>query len=63
MAILTGQALREKDNTLLTDQQNLEKLMDSEWNDRISHHSLTTLHGRKLNQIDLLPLTEDLEKL
>ena len=63
MAILTGQALREKDNTLLTDQQNLEKLMDSEWNDRISHHSLTTLHGRKFNQIDLLPLIEDLEKL
>ena len=62
-AILTGQALREKDNTLLTDQQNLEKLMDSEWNDRISHHSLTTLHGRKFNRIDLLPLTEDLEKL
>ena len=27
---LTGQALREKDNTLLTDQQNLENVMDSE---------------------------------
>ena len=62
-AILTGQALQEKDNTLLTDQQNLEKLMDSERNDRISHHSQTTLHGRKFNQIDLLPLTEGLEKL
>ncbi|KAL9977833.1 hypothetical protein ACROYT_G015285 [Oculina patagonica] len=63
IAILTGKALREKDDDLLSDQQHLEKLMDSEWNDRISHHSLATFHGRKFNQVDLLPLTEDLEKL
>ena len=57
-----GSHLNMKDNTLLTDQKSLEKLMASEWNDRISHHSLTTLHGKKFNQIDLLALTEDLEK-
>ena len=63
IAILTGKALREKDRALLSDQTYLEKLMDSEWNERISHHSLSTLHGRKFNKIELLPLTKDLEIL
>ncbi len=52
--------MREKNDDLLSDQQHLEKLMDSEWNDCISHHSLATFHGRKFNQVDLVPLTEDL---
>ncbi len=46
IAILTGKALREKNDDLLSDQQHLEKLMDSEWNDHISHHSLATFHGK-----------------
>ena len=58
-----GIALREKGNTLPVDQQNLEKLINSEWNERVSHHSLTTLQERKFNQIQLLPLTENLENL
>ncbi len=63
IAILTGEAQREKDDDLLSDQQNLEKVMDSEWNDRISHPLLATHRGRKLNQVDILSLTEDLENL
>ncbi len=30
-------------------------------NDCISHHTLATFYGRKFNQVDLLPLTEDQE--
>ena len=58
---MTGKALREKDSTLLTDQQHLEKLMYSEWNERISHLSMSTLYGRRFNKIELLPLTKGLE--
>ena len=61
IAILTGKALREKNSTLLTDQQHLEKPMDSEWDERISHQSLSTLHGRRFNKIELLLLTKYLE--
>ena len=61
ITILIGKTLREKDNALLQDQKYLEKLMVSEWIECISHHSLSTLHQRKFNQIELLPLTKDLE--
>ena len=63
ITILIGKALREKDDALLEDQNYLEKLMASEWNERISRHSLSTLHQRKFNQTELLPLTKDLESL
>ncbi|KAL9976628.1 hypothetical protein ACROYT_G013950 [Oculina patagonica] len=43
---LTGKALREKDDDLLSDQQHVEKLIDLKWNDCILHHSLATLQGR-----------------
>ena len=62
-AILMGKALRQKDNILLTDQQNLEKLIASEWNERISHPSLSMLQSKKFNKIELLPVTSDLEIL
>ena len=51
IAILTGKALREKDNTLPVHQKNLEKIMNSEWHQRVSHHSLTSLRGTKFKQI------------
>ena len=57
-AILKGKALRQTDNALLQDQESFEKLIDSEWSHRISHHSLTTLHGRKFDNVDLLPLKD-----
>ena len=62
-AILTGKALRQKDNVLLTDQQNLWKLIAFEWNDRTSHHSLSALQRNIFNKIELLPVTNDLEIL
>lgn len=43
--------------------ENFEKLMEAEWNYRISRHSMTTLNDRKHNQPDLLPVTSDLQKL
>ena len=57
---VTGKALQEKDSDLLTEQQYLEKLMDWEWNERISHHSLSTHYEKKFNKVNLLPLTKDL---
>jgi len=61
-AILTGKALRWKDNILLTE-QNLEKLIASERNERISHRSFSMLQSKKFNKIKLLPVTSDLEIL
>ena len=61
--ILAGIALRQRDDTLLKDVGYFERLIDSERNNRISHHSLSTLHRRKFNKIELLPLTRDLESL
>ena len=63
ITIERGKALQTKDETLLQGQDNLEKLMESEWEDKMSSHSLTTLHKRKFNKINLLPLAENLEKL
>lgn len=63
VGIVRGKALREKDKGLLEDVEHFEKLMEAEWNYRISHHSLTTLNDRRHNQPDLLPITSDLQKL
>ena len=63
VGIVRGKALREKDRGLLEDIEHFEKLMEAEWNYRISHHSMTTLNDRKHNQPDLLPVTSDLQKL
>ena len=43
-----GKALREYDQVLLQDMDNLEKLMGSEWSDNISYHSLGTVNKRNL---------------
>lgn len=61
--VIRGQALRQKDKELLGDAEDFEKLLESEWSFSISHHSLETLADRKYNKVDLLPITEDLEKL
>ena len=63
VGIARGKALREKDKLLLENVEHFEKLMKTEWKDRISHHSLTTLNDRKHNQQDILPVTSDLQKL
>lgn len=61
--IIRGEALRDKDNALLEDVENFKKLMESEWEFRISHHSLATLSERKYNKVNVLPLAEDIDKL
>ncbi|XP_044176576.1 uncharacterized protein LOC114951566 isoform X7 [Acropora millepora] len=63
VCVVRGKALREKDKGLLEDVEHFEKLMEAEWNFRISHHSITTLNDRKHNQPELLPVTNDLKKL
>lgn len=56
-------ASREKNKDILEDIGHFEKLMEAEWNYRVSHHSLSTLDARKFNQPDLLPVTDNLQKL
>ena len=46
-AVLTGKAIRQKDNDLLPDQQNLEKLMASEWNEYIMQPPLLVSTSKK----------------
>jgi len=38
-------------------------LYETEWKEKISTHSLTTLHNRKFNKCDQLPLSEDIKSL
>ncbi|XP_068694511.1 uncharacterized protein [Montipora foliosa] len=61
--VLRGHALRRKDDSLLEDVDNFEKLIEAEWSHRVSHHSLRALGTQKFNRVELLPLAEDLEKL
>lgn len=63
VSILRGKAFRTKDKDLQEDTDNFEKLLDSEWSHRISHHSLNTMGESKFNKIEILPLAEDLQKL
>ncbi|CAB4044042.1 Hypothetical predicted protein [Paramuricea clavata] len=58
-----GQALHTNDDLALKDSKNLKKLMKSEWEDCVSHHSLATLHERKFNKVDVPPLAEDVTNL
>lgn len=58
--ILRGNALRRKDKEAQEDADNFEKLIESEWSHRVSHHSLGALSTRKFNKVGLLPLAEDL---
>ena len=62
-SILTGQALRSKDESALKDSKNFQRLMKSEWEYTVSHHSLTTLHERKFNKVNVPPLADDIANL
>lgn len=63
IAIQRGSALRagnmKKNKSLLS----LNDLIDMEWNIRISSNALSTLHRRKFNATQLLPITDDLVHL
>lgn len=58
-----GDALRCGDIRKNRELENFLSLMDIEWNIRISSNALNTLHIRKLNCTQLLPITNDLIKL
>ena len=62
-SILSGQALRLKDDARYNDIKNFQKIMKSEWEYRVSHHSLTTLHERRFNKVHVPPLAEDMTHL
>ena len=59
-SILSGQALQSKDDATFKDLKNFQKLMQSEWEYRVSHHSLTSLHERRFNKVHVPPLAEDM---
>ena len=59
-SILTGQALRSQDESALKDSKNFQRLMKSEWEYTVSHHSLTALHERKFNKVNVPPLADDI---
>lgn len=60
---LRGTALRRQNSGEDNSIQSFLHLMDLEWSTRISSNALSTLHNRKLNSEELLPLTTDLMKL
>lgn len=63
LAIERGQALRRGDIGKDKQYQDFLHLLTLEWNARISSNALATLHMRKNDATDLLPITSDLVKL
>lgn len=59
--ILRGKALRRKDKDLQENADNFEKLIESEWSHRVSHHSLSALSTIKFNKVQLLPSRQSKE--
>lgn len=55
--------MRETDDELIKVITFFLKLLKSEWEPLVSHHSLTTLRERKHNKVDVLPLAEDMSRL
>ena len=61
--VLQGQAIRDGDTALETQVNQFERLLKSEWGDRISRASLHTLNMRKQKKDDAIPSTENVQKL
>ena len=59
--ILWGQTVRSKDKEREESASNLEKLLEREWCDQVSRHSLSTMYEKKFNKSEVLPLTSDLQ--
>ena len=55
--------LRIKDESIRKDAKNFKTLMESEWEYRVSHQSLATLHERRFNKVNVPPLAEDIANL
>ncbi|CAB3987135.1 uncharacterized protein LOC110043873 [Paramuricea clavata] len=62
-ATVRAKGIRTRDRNIQEDANNFETLMEQEWQYKISHHSINTLSARKFNKVNILPLTEDLERL
>ena len=58
-----NQAIRARNDLMAKEIKYFQKLMRSEWEYKISHHSLSTLKERKMNAVQVLPLAEDMKKL
>lgn len=63
IAVEKGSCIRKGDVKGLERLTDLLTLMDLEWSIRVSSNALNTLHIKKINSVELLPLTEDLVKL
>lgn len=60
IGIERGQALRHSNIRRDKSLKSFEKLLLLEWNVRISSNALASLHSKKLNNTELLPITSDL---
>lgn len=63
IAIQKGIYLRSENVQAVETLNSFLSLMDLEWSSKISSSALATLHTRKMNGTELLPLTNDLVKL
>lgn len=63
VGILRGLAIRQGCSSKDENLKNFLQLLDLEWSIRISSNALSTLYIRKMNVVELLPLTSDLLKL
>ncbi|XP_028417721.1 uncharacterized protein LOC114542174 isoform X2 [Dendronephthya gigantea] len=61
--LLHNQAIRARNEEMAKEIKDFQKLMRSEWEYKISHHSLSTLKDRKMNSVQVLPLAEDMAML
>lgn len=61
--LLQNQAIRARNDLVAKEIKYFQKLMRSEWEYKISHHSLSTLKERKMDAVQVLPLAEDMRKL
>ncbi|CAB3999352.1 Hypothetical predicted protein, partial [Paramuricea clavata] len=61
--LLHNQAILARNDLMAKEIKYFQKLMRSEWEYKISHHSLSTLKERKMNAVQVLPLAEDMKKL
>ncbi|XP_028418000.1 uncharacterized protein LOC114542728 [Dendronephthya gigantea] len=62
-SLLHNQALRARNADQVKDIKSFLKIMSTEWEYKISHHSISTLKERKYNKVQVLPLAEDIAKL
>ena len=62
-SLLHNQALRARNENQVKEVKSFLKIMATEWEYKISHHSISTLKERKYNTVQVLPLAEDIAKL